>query len=147
MSEVVVQGWITRAELSLGNLQLVDAGVYRMHPIIEASTVTYDRLQAQSRFVDGAVTVMRRKNQGTMQVAIDVIGSTTLEMQARKQTLIDAFSQKSFEFYMQLDSALYGWHGECADCNIGWDHVRIHNREMTVTFDFPNNPQPIYGPA
>lgn len=147
MNEVVIQGWITRAELSLGDLQLVDDGVYRMHPVLEASTVTYDRLQAQSRFVDGAVTVMRRKNQGTMQVAIDVIGSTSIEMQNRKATLINAFSQKTFEFYMQLDTALYGWRGECADCNIEWEQVRIHNKQMTVTFDFPNNPQPIYGPA
>lgn len=147
MNEVVVQAWVTRGELGLGDLHIHMPPTHYLTPVLELSTVTYDRIVADSRFVDGAVTVMRKKNQGQVQLTVDVVAATFLGLQQRKQTLIDAFTQDEFEFYIQFDTALYGWRGECADHNVKWQHEYIHNRRLAVTFDFPSNPTPIVGPA
>lgn len=143
VNEVVVQAWVTRE--TGGNLQFAVPGQYVVRPEFEAGAITYDRLQAESRFVDGAVTVMRRKQQGSVQLAVDVIAPDFLTLQQRKQTLVDAFTQDEFEFYLQFDTALYGWRGEAADWSVSWGHVYIHNKRLTLTFAFPVNPQPLYG--
>lgn len=131
---------VTRSSLGLGALDLNDHLNYEVTTEIFGGQTSYERQVASSPYVDGSVTVHRRKNNVNDTFVVYVMGADQVEVQNNVKTLIDAFSQDVFNVTVLLDSAEYTYQCEASDYQIEWSHVHFHNRKVRVIFSLSRKP-------
>lgn len=148
MSAVVV--YVTRDELSLADLTLTDYanGYEVVEDSLNAGQVSWRRSLVRSPFVDGAYetnAVRELVEGGTIAVDVNAANQTTL--QSRVTTLINAFSQSTYELHVTLDGIEWAWTCMRADYAVGVasDDIRF-GLTAPVAFQFPRQPVPVNGP-
>jgi hypothetical protein len=143
--EIPIDALVTREELGLPDLDINDNDNYIVGPNLAPGVVAWQRLQASSPFMHGAVTVGRRKDIVTAEIAVDILANNFTALTAAKQTIVEAFEQDSFRLKMTFEGSQYEWACEAADHGVSWEHPRVHARRLTVLFSFPRQPIPLLG--
>ncbi len=140
--------YVTRTELSLTNLSLLDPGVYRIgREALEAGMVTWRRQLVTSPFVHGAYEVGAVKDQVQgASLLIRVWGTSQSNLQSRVTTLLAAFTQSTYDITVGLDGTLWTWRCMRADYKIGFPDSVRRQTVAPVTLSFPRHPVAVAGP-
>lgn len=137
-------GHITRTNLGLGFLNINDGVNYSMTDRIMGGTVSWDRNQVNSPWVDGDVTVFRRRGNVTDSIGFNVYGANHGEIRNNLVILVDGFSQDEFSIFLTMDGATYQYECETADYTLDWDY-KMHSNMATINFQVPRKPVAFQG--
>jgi hypothetical protein len=145
MPELNVVAKVTRTLLALGDLN-INASPYRLAgPQVMGGTVSWDRRQVTSPWVEGDVTVSRRRSNVTEQVMVYVSGTDQANLNTNIQNLVGAFTQDTFTLSITIGSQQYAWDCEAADYSVQFDTPHLVSRLVPVTFNVPRKPVALSG--
>lgn len=146
----VVTVFVTRGELALADLQLVDHanGYEVVDGSLNAGQVSWRRSLVRSPFVEGAyeTNAVRELVEGAT-VAVDVNGPDQTTIRTRVAALIAAFTQSTYELHVTLDGIAWAWTCMRADYSVGVvsDDI-VFGLAAPVVLQFPRQPVPVAGP-
>lgn len=149
MPDLVVTGHITRTELGLGNLALNDDTYKIIRGGFGPGEVTWRRQYAQSPFSPGRYLVNAQKDQGALNLAVRVTGSSEDNCLAAMATLVAAMEQFEYDLSMTIGTTTYTYTCEPADYSIGEAgqfqnfHLMAWKQELTAVV--PRFPTPVAG--
>jgi hypothetical protein len=146
MADLSLSVAVTRAQLGLGNLNINDHISYYCAAQFLGGSMTWNRQQISSPYMDGSVTVNRTRGVVMEPVAVEVLGSTDTALQTNMATLLAALSQDTFDLLVGIGSAQYQYLCEAADVqNAGWSGPRMIAKQAQIVFQVPRQPVPILG--
>lgn len=136
---------VTRSDLGLADLNINDNADYIVASEMLGSMVTWERKTVSSPFVNGDVTVHRRRGNVSEKFAVYVLGATQTEIQTNIKTLIDAFNQNRFNLTITLDSTVYTYICEASDYQVEWMNTNFFALKVKVVFNLIRGPIPLVG--
>ncbi len=146
MTDLTMSVEISRTSLGLAALEINDHTSYIVAgPEFLGGQVAWDRSQVSSPFVDGEVTTHRRRQNVSENIAVEVLGDNTADLQSNTRAIIDAFSQDSFTLTVELDSSTSVYLCEAADYKVVSSGPRYVANQLQVVFAVPRKPMPISG--
>lgn len=146
MTDLPITARVTRPDLGLGDLDINDHVKYVVAgPQAMSGTVTWDRKQVNAPWVDGDITVARRRMNVMESLTIYVKGATQADMDANISALIAAFTQDRYGLQFIIGSANHAWDCEAADYTVVLDTVHFHALYAQVTFMIPRKPVALSG--
>jgi hypothetical protein len=146
MTDLPTTAVITRPILGGGDLNFNDHTNYVLAgPNVMGGTVQWDRQTVSAPWVDGDITVARRRGNVMDQITIYVTGSDQSALNSNISTLISAFTQDRFGMQISTGGANHAWDCECADYQVEWDTVHVYAKYVKVTFTIPRKPVPTAG--
>jgi len=146
MTDLSIVAKVTRSLLSMSDLDINDHSSYVVAgPSAMGGQVSWDRRQVNAPWVDGDITVSRRRQNVTEPLTIYVKGSTQAEMDTRIATLIQAFCQDRYGLQMIVGSANHAWDCEAADYQVTLDTVHFHALYAQAVFQIPRKPVALSG--
>jgi hypothetical protein len=146
MTDLNIVAKVTRSSLSLGDLDINDHSSYVLAgPQAMGGTVQWDRKQVSAPWVDGDITVARRRQNVMDTLSVYVKGSTQADMDAKIGALIAAFCQDRFTLMITVGSQQHAWDCEAADYSVQFDTVHLHALYAVTTFQVPRKPVALSG--
>jgi hypothetical protein len=136
---------VTRSDLGLLDLDINDLVNYRVSSEIMGSMVTFDRKIVSSPYVNGDVTVHRRRGNVNEKFSVLVYGDEQNDLQINVSELINAFTQNSFNLSFGLDSTIWSYKCEASDYQLEWNNAYFASGQLRVTFNLNRNPIPLVG--
>lgn len=136
---------LSRAALGLAPLEINDHVSYYVGPQLLGGQVQWTRQQASSPYLDGAVTTSRARQMVTEQIAVEVLGSTAVQVQARAVALVAAVLQDAFTLTLAADASTWSYTCEAADYQLVWSGPRLVARQLQVLLSLPRQPVPAAG--
>lgn len=140
MPDLTVSALVTRTLLSLTSLDINDYENYILADQIMGGTVSYQREQASSPWVDGEITVSRRRGNVTEPFRVWVIGSSASDLNSNVGTLITAFQQDLFTLQITVGGTAYAWQCEASDYSMDFTNVNLKALKVMVTFNLMRSP-------
>lgn len=149
MPPATVTFTITRTELGLPALSLVDAAAYTIpdengRPLIDDGEEQNDVQTVGSAWMDGAVLVHRKKGLATFSFQVDVVGSSQADLKAKEAALRAAVDQSSFEIHYTLDGVDRG--RSClpfSGFHPLWTDELVYGLVRRVAVAVPRQPNPV----
>jgi predicted amino acid-binding ACT domain protein len=147
VSDLGVVARVSRTLLSLGDLDINDHSSYVLAgPQPVQGAVQWERKQISAPWVDGDITVARRRGNSTESISVYVAGSNMATLDANMATLKDAFFQDRFTLQIIVGGANHAWDCESADLSqVVFDTPHAVARYVTMTFSVPRKPIPLAG--
>jgi hypothetical protein len=146
MTDLSVVAHVTRSQLGLANLAINDHTTYVIAgPAIMGGAISWDRKTVNAPWVDGDITVARRRQNVMEQLQVYVTGSDQGAMMTNLRTLRDAFTQDRYTLQITVGSAQNAWDCEAADYSVLYDTAHAYNRYAVATFQIPRKPVPLVG--
>lgn len=145
MSDLGITASFTRPELGLPDLSINDHVSYFLTPTFLGSMVQWNRQQATSPFLDGAVTTFRSRQMVQENLAIEVLGDTNAEMWDNVRALIDCVVQSKYNLGLAIGSEVHQWMCEAADYQFNWNAPRIIANQVQLVIALPRQPVAIQG--
>lgn len=145
MPDLSLSVTVSRDLLGLGALELNDHDAYYCAPFTPGG-VTWERISANGVFVEGDITVHRRRANVTESLVLEVNGDSQAELSTNLAALLQAFVQDSFNIDINVGGTHYQWACEAADYQVTWDGPRFIARRLQVTLGIPRKPLPAGGP-
>lgn len=145
MPDLTLSVAVTRSLLGLADLNINDHLNYAIGPTFLGAQVQYQRNQAASVFLNGAVTVTRNKQMVTEQVQVEVYGGSTAGLQTNLSTLLTAFGQDSFTLAISINGQTQSYACEAADYQLMWTGPRWISKQVQVEFQLPRQPDALTG--
>jgi hypothetical protein len=136
---------VTRSDLGLASLNINDHLDYKVGSEILGSMVTYDKKKVSSPYVNGDITVHRRRGNVNEKFSVYVYGADQAELRTNTIALIEAFSQNQFNLIITLDSVEYSYQCEASDYQIGWSNAHMFSKQVLVTFNLDRKPIALVG--
>jgi len=141
---------VSRDLLGLADLDINDHTNFILSSdSILSATVSWRRNQAQSPFVESQILISAVRDLVQDSVAFEVLAGKVpgghAGLQANLKTLIDAFSQFSFNFTVQWDGVPYTYACQPADYAIDWTSGRAQAQQLRVKFSLYRSPVPVQG--
>lgn len=136
---------VTRSDLGLGVLNINDNLDYIVGSEIMGAMVTYDRQTVSSPYVNGDITVHRRRGSVNEKFAVYVLGDTQTELQTNVRTLISAFSQNKFNLVLLLDGIEWSYVCEASDYQVEWSNAHFFATKVKVVFNLLRSPIALVG--
>ena len=138
---------VSRPALGGGDLDINDHSSYVLAgPSILSGQVTWDRKQVSAPWVDGDITVARRRGNSTEPLSIYVKGTSQSDLDTRMGSLRDAFFQDRFTLHIIVGTANHAWDCEAADLTqVLFDTAHVYNKYVLMTFAIPRKPIPLAG--
>lgn len=147
MTDLSLTVLVTRGALGLGDLDINDHVNYYVTPTFLGGQVSWDRVEVTSPFIDGSVTVNRRRSKVQENIGIEVLGDSQADLATNLAALIAAFTQDGFALNIGVGAQAYQYACEAADYQLTWSGPRSIARQALVAFTVPRQPNPIAGPA
>ena len=145
MTNLSISALVTRTNLGLGDLN-INSSPYRLGgPAILGGTQNWDRVTISSPYVDGDVTVTRRRTNVSDQLAVYVEGTDTANMFANIRTLIDAFSQDRYTLQINIGASSNQWDCEAADYSVVVDTPHMVAKYAVVNLNVLRKPNALTG--
>lgn len=143
-----VTATITRSELGLSDLALIDPGTYEVVSV-RPGVVANALETAESPYVSGALLVARRKPLVAASIVIDVEATSHADVRSRVSALRSAFDQRSYQLSVPFDGAAWTW--SCLPFTSfeapGFATPMFEAGFVAqVAITFPRQPVPIAGP-
>lgn len=105
-----VTATITRTELGLPDLSLIDPGTYEIPAGgLRPGAVPNELETATSPYVSGALLVARRKALVPASIVVDVEATTHAALRDRVAAIRSAFDQRSYQLSAVLDGTAWTW--------------------------------------
>lgn len=146
MADLSLSALVTRTDLSLADLNINDSTNYRIAgPEIMAGQVSWDRQQINSPWVEGDITISRRRPNVNSQLTVYVAGTDQANLMTNIRTLVSAFSQDRYTLQINIGSAVNQWDCEAADYSVQMDTAHVYGKYIPVSFNIPRNPVPLSG--
>ncbi len=145
MTDLTVAASVTRDDLGLGTLNINDHSNYILTSTILGGTVAWQKNQVSSPYVDGDITITRRRPTVMEPFEVHVYGTSGGSLMTNASTLITAFSQDSFSLSIAINSATRQYECEAADYTIEYAHTKFSVNMCTVRFQLPRSPVPTVG--
>lgn len=136
---------VTRDELGMGDLNINDHTSYALGVNILGGQVAWQKQQVTSPYIDGDITITRRRPTVMETIEINVYGTNHSTLITRLKTLVQAFSQDTFNLGVSFNGTLRQYQCEAADYSIEYNQPKIHSHQCLVRFSVPRNPIPIAG--
>lgn len=134
---------LSRTLLGLPELDLND----HLHYYVSASALgaqqTYNRNQATSPFLDGAVTTYRTRAVVQQPLGIEVLGVDSADVAVNVRALLDAVGQDSFVLSVAVNGSAHAWACEAADFQVDWSPARLSACQSLVSLSIPMQPEPL----
>ena len=137
---------VTRASLSLADLNLSDHTNYFVSGEIFGATVQWRRSTVKSPYVESEFTVNRVRGIVEDRFAVNVLAADQVTMATNIAAVVAAFSQDYFNLTVQLDSQPYTYACEASDYTMDWQIGRMHSLQTEIKFSLRRSPVPINGP-
>lgn len=137
--------YVTRGLLALDDLDINDHTNYSLAPGIMGGQVTWDRNEVSSPWVDGEITVSRKKRNVQENLIINVYGASQAGLQARMVTLVEAFTQDNYSLAFNINGDIRMYKCFAADYQVSWDQSRNKAMNVPITFMVPRLPNPWRG--
>lgn len=141
----VISVAVTRGDLGLGDLDINDGVDYKVSNEILGGQVTWERNAVSSPYVNGDITVHRRRPSVQERFAVYAYGANQTELRDNVKALIDAFNQDTFNLTVSLDSIPHTYQCEAADVQIEWSNVHLMSNQVRVVFTVPRKPISLAG--
>lgn len=146
MTDLSVVAKVTRSLLGLGDLNINDHSTYRLAgPQVMGGTVSWDRRQVSSPWVEGDITVSRRRTNVMDQITVYVDGANMAGVNTNLQTLITAFTQDRYTLSITVGSQQFAWDCEAADYQVTYDTPHLKSLYVPVVFTVPRRPVALSG--
>lgn len=145
MTDLPTIAKVSRPVLGENDLYINTSNYRLVGPNIMGGTVQWDRKTVSSPWVDGDITVSRRRGNVQDNISVYVTGTSQANLQSNIATLIAAFTQNRYTLQIQIGDATYAWDCETADYSIQMDTVHFHARYVVVTFTIPHKPALLVG--
>lgn len=137
---------VTRTLLGEPPLDVNDFDRYYVTRTFLGGGVTWERTKAGSPWLDGDVTVARRRAQTMEPITIEVLGDTPGELQANHDLLVAAFNQDTFRLDITVGAdAHYAYKCEASDYKMSWVPERFIAGQIQIEFQVPRHPVPYVG--
>jgi len=147
MADLGIIARVSRTLLGLSDLDINDHSNYVLAgPQPVQGAVQWDRQQISAPWVDGDITISRRRTNSTESISIYAAGSDQANLDANIGTLKDAFFQDRFVLQIIVGGSNHAWDCEAADLTqVLYDTSHVVARYVTVTFSVPRMPIPLAG--
>lgn len=147
MALAVVAASVTRTELSLADLDLVDPGVFTIVPSsLDVGSAGNEVDTVDSKWVDGVIGIGKKKGPVTMSMTVEVDGADQDAVDANLEILVDAFSQLTYDLTISYDGNDNTWTCLAAQ-RIQPDYsAREYQLFVPVALTFLRQPTPVAGP-
>lgn len=146
MTDFPITARVTRPDLGLGDLDINDHTAYVVAgPSALGGTVSWDRRAVSSPWVEGDITVSRRRGNVMEPLTVYVKGTDQADMDAKIATLVAAFTQDRYGLQIITGGANHAWDCEAADYTVMFDTVHFHALYAQVTFQIPRKPVALSG--
>lgn len=136
---------VSRLELGMPILDINDHVNYQVGDQILGGNQTWNRQTVKSPYVDGEIMVNRTRGQVQEQFAVQVFGDTQVAMQQNIATLIDAFSQFTYQLSIEMENATYTYQCDTSDYTVDWTNTRMMAKKALVKLQFPRSPKLVSG--
>lgn len=140
MTTLTTTAVVTRSLLGKADLNINDHAKYILTDTIMGGTVTWERQQASSPWVDGDITISRRRPNVQENVKVYVLGNTQTELQTNLAELVEAFIQDTYTLQIAPGNQSYAWQCESADYTVEFSHVHFYAKKLVVNFMVPRRP-------
>jgi dienelactone hydrolase len=145
-TELPISALVTRTELGMADLNINDATTYRVAgPSAMGGQVSWVRQQVSAPWVDGDITVARRRQNVMEPLTLYIKGSSQADMDTKIATLIQAFTQHRYGLQIVVGGANHAWDCEAADYQVTLDTVHFHALYAQATFQIPRKPVALSG--
>lgn len=145
MTDLPTIAKVSRPVLGGGDLY-INASPYRLvGPTVMGSSVQWERKTASSPWVDGDVTVARRRPSVRDTVSVYVTGTDQANMQTNITTLVTAFTQDRYTLQIQIGNANWAWDCEAADYSVQMETVHMYQKYVVCTFEVIRRPIALAG--
>jgi hypothetical protein len=147
MSDITLAGSVTRTALALADLNLNDYVAYYLSAQLMGGQERWTRNLDSSPYMDGDLTINRRRGNITERVGVEVIGSSQSVLDANIAALKTAMYQDSFQMTLTLNGSTHTYQCEAADMDTSmvWNNGRMTGRAVLCIFDVPRRPIPVAG--
>lgn len=145
MPDIALSVQIERTSLSLGPLEVNDQVNYRVAAML-GGQVSWQRTSASSTWMDGDVTVNRRRGNVNEQFTLEVLADNTADLHAKVGAAFDAFNQNSYTITVTIAGTAHVYLCESADYGVKWDGPREIALQAQVALTVPRQPVPVSGP-
>lgn len=146
MVDVALSVTVSRELLGLAPLELANSAVYYVAPQFLGAVVQWDRQQVSSRYLDGDVTVSRRRQNVVERIAVEVKGPDLPAVQLAIKDLIDAFCQDRYTLTVVAGGATRAYACETADYqDLSWTTPRLVAAQGQVLLNVPRSPVALAG--
>lgn len=138
---------IDRTSLGLAALDFNDHVNYYVGPSnFFGATVSWQREQVTSPFIDGAVTTYRNRQMVTDQFALEVLSDgTTSKLMSNIATAVTAMCQDSFTIQIGINTQNLQYLCEASDYTVSFTQERVNVKRAQISFSFPRQPIAIAG--
>ena len=152
-SSVSLSVVVTRAltDPPAADLELEQPGIYKVvRDGLGPGAMSWRRQEVTSPNTHGSFLVGAVKEQMTAPLVIRVHATTTLLLTQRLETIVDAFSQFTYQITETIDGVVWGkYQCDCADFAVG-DQGTIRSLDMLsyvqpITLSIPRRPIPVAG--
>ncbi len=140
MADLTVVAAVTRTDLGLDPLDINDHSKYVLTTTILGGSVAWQKNQVSSPYVDGDITITRRRPTVMEPFEVYVYGTNGSTLMSNTEALIDAFSQDSFSLSITINGATRQYACETADYTIEYTHTKFASHMCTVRFQLPRSP-------
>lgn len=139
---------LTRSLLGLSDLEVNDHDAYyvaagsgdQLSPVVQ-----WEKDQATSRYVEGAVTVSRVRKQFNLNLTVEVMGDTQSDITANIAALLQAATQDHYTLKITVNSVPTYYAAEAADYGAPRTGPRINARQVQIALQVPVQPVPSLG--
>ena len=141
---LTVAATVTRTDLGMSSLNINDHSNYILGTQILGGAVAWERNQVSSPWVDGDITVSRRRPNVQENIQVNILGTNQATMLTNIKTITEAFSQNSFTLTVTMSGSVYQYSCEAADYTVEWS-VKMHSNQCMVSFMLPRKPIALAG--
>lgn len=150
MADIVFAVIISRDDLGLADLDLNDhVNYYISNQNFLGQTVTFNRNQISSPFIDGQITTFRNMQSIQDQLTLEVLSSdgSYLALMNNVRAAVAAFLQDSYTltFEYGVSARTVKYQCEAADYTIDYDNQRWIAPQINATFAFYRQPIALVG--
>lgn len=146
MSDLNIQAWVSRTELSLSNLDINDGDKYVLGRGMNPGAVSWRKQTVESPFYPGRYVVHEVKDAVEISIPVYVQANNYSNLNVHLETLLEAFTnQSSFLFTLVIDGYTNSWTCERADYEIGFAAETVLALRLPVQFKTMRVPTPASG--
>lgn len=147
MTDITLAGSVTRTSLALADLNINDYASYYLSQQLMGGEERWTRNLDSSAYMDGDLTLNRRRGNITERVGVEVLGSSQSVLDANVVVLKAAFYQDNFQMTLTMNSSTHTYQCEAADMDTAmvWNNGRQAGRTLLCVFSVPRRPIPLAG--
>lgn len=145
MTDITLAGLVTRTALSLSDLDINDHVNFILGVPMLGGQGRWTRNSQGGSYMDGEVTVNRRRPNIVENITVEVRGSDWTGVETNIAVLMAAFLQDSFQLKLTLNGTNHYYQCEAADWSYDLSTGRVASNMPKFTFEVPRRPIPVAG--